>query len=313
MFNSKRARSKEPRELAPGETEDLKAVGKDAAVTLKKAGPGAESLKSAGAESLKSAGAESLKSAGTNSLKSKVPPALTPKRRQTTPPDGATIRQQFEAVRRYAAEPRLGVGIGSEPRRGAGEDPSRLLIGRDITFKGQIGDCETLVIEGKVGASAKCHSFQVQEDGVYDGEIECETAEICGRVEGRIRIRGRLTIRSAGQLSGEITYGELDIATGGCLSGDIRHEPVAEETAKEDKTAPRAPSPSPLNPPVAAQAAPNAPSNLPDPADVGPQRQTPTIGAADPVGAAADVADPAIDTPVGEEMPLAVGTAGARP
>ena len=303
MFKSKRARSKEPRELAPGETEALKAVGKDAAVTLKKAGPGAKSLKSAGAES--------LKSAGTNSLKSKVPPALTPKRRQTTPPDGATIRQQFEAVRRYAAEPRLGVGIGPEPRRGAGEDPSRLLIGRDITFKGQIGDCETLVIEGKVGASAKCHSFQVQEDGVYDGEIECETAEICGRVEGRIRIRGRLTIRSAGQLSGEITYGELDIATGGCLSGDIRHKPVAEETAKEDKTAPRAPSP--LNPPVAAQAAPNAPSNLPDPADVGPQRQTPTIGAAVTAGAAADVADPAIDTPVGDEMPLAVGTAGARP
>ena len=294
MFKSKRARSEETRQDAPSESRGKKADGK----------------KSAGA------GAETLKSGAADALKSKVPPALTPKRKQTTPPDGATIREQFEAVRRYAAEPRVGagLGIGLEPRRSASEDPSRLQIGRGITFKGEIGDCETLVVEGKVSASANCKSFQVQEDGVYDGEMECETAEICGRVEGRIRVRGRLTIRSAGQLSGEITYGELDISAGGRLAGDIRHEPVPEETAKEDKPAERAPSssPTPLNPPVAADAAPNAPSNLPDPAGLGPQMPNPPTGAKDTVGTAKDGSDPAIDTSAGEAMPLAVGSAGAR-
>lgn len=250
-------------------------------------------------------------------LKSKVPPALTPKRRQTAAPDGATIRQQFEAVTRYAAEP--GVAVARQPTPAIAAEPSTLLIGRDISFKGEISDCQSLVIEGTVAASAKCHAVQVQESGIYEGEIEAETIEVCGRIEGRVRVRGRLTIRSAGLVNGDITYGELDIAAGGRLSGGIQHEPVPEETARSEPTAASEPA-TPFQPVIAAAdkapsdlSEPPLPQDFPDPADVGPQVATPAPDAVEP-SLTSDAAPPQADPlPEPDPEPIAVGAAGDRP
>ena len=288
MFKMKRAQPEEPRRDNPAEIEGSKIDNHDSTAQTEPAGPRAKGLKS------------------------KVPSALTPKRRQTAAPDGATIRQQFEAVRRYAAEP--AVGFSLQPRRTTAEEPSRLHIGPDISFTGQIGDCQSLIVEGKVVANAKCRALQVQDSGVYEGEIEAETADVCGRVEGRVRVRGRLTIRTAGQVNGDITYGELDIAVGSRLSGDIRHEPVPEEIAKDEPAAP--------SQPVVAAAAVKTPSDLsdppippdpPDPSDVGPQARLPAPVAGEPSparDAAPQQADPA---PEPNPEPNAVGSAGARP
>ena len=289
MFKLKRAQSEEPRQEAPAELQGSTIDNHDSADPPRTAGPRAEGLKS------------------------KVPTALTPKRRQSPAPDGATIRQQFEAVRRYAAEP--SVGLSRQPGPAPAEEPSRLLIGRDITFKGQIGDCQSLIVEGKVTANSKCRSLQVQESGVYEGEIEAETLEVCGRVEGRVQVRGRLTIRTAGRVNGEVTYGELDIAAGGRLAGEIQHEPVPKETAKDEPVAP--------SQPVAAAAAEQTPSvptdppiplDPPDPSDVGPQARPPAPVAAEPSSEgepAAQQADPAPKPNLNN--PFAVGAAGDRP
>ncbi len=287
MFKMKRAQPEESRQDTPAEIQGSKIDNDDSTAQTRSAGLRAEGLKS------------------------KVPSASTPKRRQTAAPDGATIRQQFEAVRRYAAEP--GVGFSLQPHRTTAEQPSRLLIGRDIRFKGRIGDCQSLIVEGNVAANAKVRAFQVQESGVYEGEIEAETAEVCGRIEGRVRVRGRLTIRTAGQMNGDIAYGELDIAAGGRLSGDIRHEPVPEETAKDEPAAP--------SQPVVAAAAEKTPSDLsdppippdpPDPSDVGPQARLPAPVAAEPSPARDAAPQQADPTPEPNPEPIAVGSAGAR-
>ncbi len=178
MFKMKRARPEQPRQDAPADIHGSKTDDAELPAPARPAGSAAEGLKS------------------------KVPPALIPKRRQTAPPDGATIRQQFETVRRYAAEPRH--GIGPVAHRSAAEEPAKLVIGREISFKGEIGECETLVVEGKIAANAKCTSLQVRESGTYEGEIEVETAEVSGRIEGRIRVRHRLTIHATGRVSGNV-------------------------------------------------------------------------------------------------------------
>ena len=288
MFKMKRAQTEESRQDTLAEIQGSKIDNDDSTAQTRSAEPRAEGLKS------------------------KVPLTSSPKRRQTAAPDGATIRQQFEAVRRYAAEP--GAGFSLQPRRTTAEEPSRLLIGRDISFKGQIGECQSLIVEGRVAAKAKCRAFQVQESGVYEGEIEAESAEVCGRVEGRVRVRGRLTIRTAGQMNGDIAYGELDIAVGGRLSGNIRHEPVPEETAKDEPAAP--------SQPVVAAAAEKTPSGLsdppvppdpPDPSDVGPQVLLPAPVAAEPSPARDAAPQQADPTPEPNPEPVAVGSAGARP
>jgi cytoskeletal protein CcmA (bactofilin family) len=182
-----------------------------------------------------------------------------------------------------------------------------VLIGRAISFNGKIGDCKTLIVEGRVAANAKCDALQVQEAGVYDGEIAVETAEILGRVEGRLRVRGRLTIRAAGQVSGDVTYGELDIATGGRLVGNIRHQPVPNDDAKNETAAEAAP-PSQA---VATETADKVPSGLPDPLDVGPQPPVPD--AAEPSVVRDGAEEAAAPAMRGNPASLAVGTAGERP
>ena len=251
-------------------------------------------------------------------LRSKVPSALSAKKRQTAAPDGETIRQQFETVRRYAAEP--GVAAASQPSPTVSDEPSRLLIGRDITFKGEISDCKSLVVEGTVVANAKCASAQILESGFYDGEIEAETIEVCGRIEGHVRARGRLTIRTAGRVHGEITYGELDIEAGGQISGDIQHEPLPEEPVTDQTAVAGEPVPSPHTEGAAGEVAPfdlsepPLPQELPSPSDVGLQVPTQT--------ADSDVSEPsATGEPVqyqeesfsdADSEALAVGAAGDR-
>ncbi len=241
MFKMKRALPEEPRQDAPAELQGSEIDNHDPTIQARPAGPRADGLKS------------------------RVPPALTPKRRQSAAPDGATIRQQFEAVRRYAAEP--SVGLSRQPGQAPAEEPSRLLIGRDISFKGQIADCQSLIVEGKVAANAKCRSLQIQESGVYKGEIEAETVEVCGRIEGRVQVRGRLTIRAAGRQ----------------LSGEIRHEPVPQEVAKDERAAPAQPvvaATAEITPSVLSD--PPVPLDPPDPSDVGPQVRPPTPVADEP-------------------------------
>jgi cytoskeletal protein CcmA (bactofilin family) len=244
-------------------------------------------------------------------LRSKVPTAFSARKRQSAAPDGATIRQQFDTVRRYAAEP--GAATVSQPIPAVADEPSRLLIGRDITFRGEISDCKSLVVEGTVAANAKCHSVQIQESGFYDGEIEAETIEVSGRIEGKVHVRGRLTIRAAGRVHGEITYGELDIAAGGQISGEIQHEPaptaVTETAAVGETAAATQPDVAPFD-----LSEPPLPQAFPSPTEVGPQMpaQTAANEAEGPTDADESAWQREETFAEADTEPMTVGAAGDR-
>ena len=89
MFKMRRAQAEEPRQDTFAEIQNLEIDNHDFTA---QAGPASPRL---------------------DGLKLKVPPPVSPTRRQTAAPDGATIRQQFEAVRRYAAEP--GAAFAHQP------------------------------------------------------------------------------------------------------------------------------------------------------------------------------------------------------
>lgn len=104
-------------------------------------------------------------------------------------------------------------------------DPSlrRLIVGRDISLSGEIGSCDILVVEGTVEARLHDgHSIQVAESGLFKGSVEIDEADIGGRFEGDINVKGRLIVRSSGRITGSISYGELTVEPGGQLNGQIR-------------------------------------------------------------------------------------------
>ncbi len=112
----------------------------------------------------------------------------------------------------------------STPPRSATGDSKKLIVGPDISLHGHISSCDRLVVEGTVEAElTDCHTVEIAETGVFTGAAEIEGADISGRYEGSLTVRGHLLIRSTGSVSGTIRYGRLEIQPGGLANGDIKH------------------------------------------------------------------------------------------
>jgi len=114
-----------------------------------------------------------------------------------------------------------------------GEGNKKLVVGRDISLNGEITDCDVLIVEGKVKASLRdSRRFEISETGVFEGSVEIlglqlesvdgDVAEIKGRFDGDLLVRGRLIVRRTGCVTGQIRYAELEIERGGQIAGDIQ-------------------------------------------------------------------------------------------
>ncbi len=150
-----------------------------------------------------------------------VPPILRPG--IGVPPSAPTVGKQISSVNRYAAE--VAVDKSKDGAQAAKPTGNTLTVGRDIRFKGEVRDCDTLVVEGNIEAATKSRLLRIAETGVFVGEAEIETAEISGRFEGKLKATARLLIRSTGKVSGNIQFSEVCIEAGGQISGDVQITP----------------------------------------------------------------------------------------
>lgn len=129
----------------------------------------------------------------------------------------------------------------------AQDQQRRLTVGRDISLSGEITSCDVLVVEGNVEAKLRDgRNIEIAETGLFKGSVEIDEADIAGRFEGDITVRGRLRVRSTGKITGSIKYGELEVEAGGRLVGDIQ---VVEPGANVARIA--TPAPAPVELPVA--------------------------------------------------------------
>jgi cytoskeletal protein CcmA (bactofilin family) len=98
----------------------------------------------------------------------------------------------------------------------------RLVVGREIVLTGEIRACDRLVVEGRVEAAlTDSRSIEIAASGVFKGKAQIETAEISGHFEGDLVVTQKMTIHSTGRVFGNIRYGQIEIARGGVISGQI--------------------------------------------------------------------------------------------
>jgi cytoskeletal protein CcmA (bactofilin family) len=103
-----------------------------------------------------------------------------------------------------------------------------LIVGREITFSGEINCCDKLFIEGSVETNlTNCRIIDIAESGVFKGSASIEEAEVRGRFEGNLACK-RLLIKATGRISGAIRYGQIEIECGGQIFGDIQTQPPGE-------------------------------------------------------------------------------------
>lgn len=111
----------------------------------------------------------------------------------------------------------------------------KLYIGQGITLSGEIEACDHLVVEGTVEAALKGASvLEIAEAGAYFGTVDIDEATIAGRFEGDLTVRGRLTVKASGSITGSISYKELAVEAGATLDGKVN--PLEGKNAGARKT-----------------------------------------------------------------------------
>ena len=99
----------------------------------------------------------------------------------------------------------------------------QLTVGREISLSGEIASCDTLIVEGSVEANLQnCRDVDIAETGLFKGSAEIDNADVRGVFEGNLVVRKRLLVRSGGQVSGTIRYGQIEVELGGQISGDVQ-------------------------------------------------------------------------------------------
>jgi cytoskeletal protein CcmA (bactofilin family) len=150
--------------------------------------------------------------------------------------DAAATRPLMPSKPDYASAVAGIVGQNGQQAPQQVSEDNRLIVGRNIQLKGEIGACDTLVVEGRVEASMKSRIIQIAESGVFIGEADVETAEIRGLFEGKLTAHKKLVVRAQGCVKGNVRYGSIVIEEGGRVSGDVKDI----ESAEAAQTGPQA-------------------------------------------------------------------------
>jgi cytoskeletal protein CcmA (bactofilin family) len=110
----------------------------------------------------------------------------------------------------------------------------QLTVGREISLSGEIASCDTLFVEGSVEANLQnCRDVEIAETGLFKGSAEIDNADVRGVFEGNLLVRKRLLIRTGGQVSGVIRYGQIEVELGGQISGDVQSTGAAGDVIAE--------------------------------------------------------------------------------
>ena len=126
------------------------------------------------------------------------------------------------SLRSGAAEtsPQAPTGDSWTAKRPEQVEAGTLIVGRGISFTGEITACDRLIVDGIVEASLQhCRDMLVNDSGHFKGEAVAENAEVSGRTEGSLVVKKRLLIRATGQISGSTIYGQIEVERGGRISG----------------------------------------------------------------------------------------------
>jgi cytoskeletal protein CcmA (bactofilin family) len=100
-----------------------------------------------------------------------------------------------------------------------------LVVGAGMSVSGTITSCDRLVAEGTVDAKLDgCQQVVVAQTGIFRGTVATDHADVHGRFEGELVVKKRLLVRAAGQVSGTVSYGEIEIECGGRISGQVKPE-----------------------------------------------------------------------------------------
>lgn len=115
------------------------------------------------------------------------------------------------------------------------------VINRGTTVEGEIRVAGTIRIYGRLNGTLRSEGrVIVAEDGVLNGDLYADTADVSGRVEGVIEAE-RLDLRSTATVEGNVVVKKFTTETGAVFVGDCKmpqNGPLPSTTASGAEAAP---------------------------------------------------------------------------
>jgi cytoskeletal protein CcmA (bactofilin family) len=111
-----------------------------------------------------------------------------------------------------------------------------VVVGKGASIVGEITNCSQVEIAGALEGKVVAEAVIVRAGGCLKGHVCSQRAEVHGTIEGQVQVEDHLDIRSTGQVSGELAYGKLSVASGGRLAGTIE---IVAHTHAHETTAPQ--------------------------------------------------------------------------
>ncbi|MGB0591922.1 MAG: bactofilin family protein [Myxococcota bacterium] len=96
------------------------------------------------------------------------------------------------------------------------------IIGSNITIEGEISGNDPLIIEGIVRGTVNVKStVTVTQDGHVEANVDSQSIEIAGTVEGNVTAADKIDIKAGGRLVGDVKAPRVLIADGAAFKGNI--------------------------------------------------------------------------------------------
>lgn len=122
----------------------------------------------------------------------------------------------------------------AEPKQtGPDIEPNTLYVGQGVCLRGDVTVPGTVVVDGTIEGNITARTVWLSETGVIKGRLVATEAEIYGSASQTVEVRQLLDVHSTGRVTGDISYGELQLEKGAVLTGTLKVLSGAMEPALE--------------------------------------------------------------------------------
>ena len=120
-------------------------------------------------------------------------------------------------------------------------DAKAVNIGTGVRVDGRIEGAETSDISGTLTGTLKSSNININNKGVFSGDMSGKEITISGSVDGEINSDDYLIVNNSANIKGVIEYASLQVSYGARIQGTLRHRgsvqsytPVTDDEVKED-------------------------------------------------------------------------------
>ena len=112
---------------------------------------------------------------------------------------------------------------GSWAGEAAGEGDDTTIIGKGMTFEGEVRATGAVVIGGRIDGTIRSDgTVTVLQGGAVHGPITGDCVVIEGVVDGEITARDQFELAVSGRVRGDVSGGRLAVAEGAFMQGRMR-------------------------------------------------------------------------------------------